>query len=152
MSHVVVTSWSETKYLKSVCVPPIREAVCSADHQARRDERASTEKASATFKDSGDPRLWLYRCERAPHDFVLLVVGPLATRQLCKHTQEVSVSNGEERVTFRRKQMVWKLLRYLYPQHGEHRELLNLMWDLQNRDHYMNITDYVSEYCFNCQC
>lgn len=67
-------------------VSPIVETVGGSDNPARRDERTTTKEPLA--KDCCDPGVWLYFCERAVHDFVGPPYGPLATRQLCKDSQD----------------------------------------------------------------
>lgn len=66
-SHLNITHQSYCCYRlrmagKERLVSPIREAVCSADNPAWRDERASAEETSFC-KDSSHPRVRLYGCE-----------------------------------------------------------------------------------------
>lgn len=66
--------------------------MCSRDNPAGRDERATAEEAITLIKDSGDPRLRLYRCEGTTHDFICPPLRPLAACHLCKDTKDESAS------------------------------------------------------------
>lgn len=83
----------ETKYEAQVCFfSPFKETVCSSDNPAGRDERATTEEAITLIKDSGEPRLRLYRCEGTTHDFIRPLLRPLTACQRCKDTKDESAS------------------------------------------------------------
>lgn len=77
-------------------VSPIREAVCSRDNPARCNERTATQEALAPLKDSSDPWVRLYGCERTTHDFMHPPLRPLTTCQLCRDTHSESVSAMKE--------------------------------------------------------
>lgn len=59
---------------------PIKEAVCSCENPAGRDERTTAEEPF--LKDSSDPWLWLDGYERTSHDLIRPPLRTLATRSL----------------------------------------------------------------------
>lgn len=84
------TSW-ERLWRKQECfASPINEAVRSGDNPAWWDERGSTEETFAVIKDTSDPWVQLYRCERTANDFMCPPLRPVTTCQLCNDTVRVS--------------------------------------------------------------
>ncbi len=85
-----------------------REAVCSRDDPARRDESGTAEETLAFTKYSSDPWVRLYGCERTTHDFIHPPLRDLTTCQLCRDTQDWSVSDSEEKHKITLRESVFK--------------------------------------------
>lgn len=85
-------------------VSHFNEAVCSRDDPAWRDESCTTEETVSSAKYSSDPRVRLYGCERTTHDFMHPPLRPLTACQLCRDTQDESVSadEGNHKITLRK--------------------------------------------------
>lgn len=76
---------------RECCVSPCDETVRGGGDPAGRDEGSAAEEALTPQEDSGEPRVRLYGCEGAAHDFVRPPLGCLATCQLCEDTQKRTV-------------------------------------------------------------
>lgn len=82
-----------------------REAVCSGENPAWCNERATTEETVAPMEESSNRWVRLYWCERTTHNFMRLLLRPLTTCQLCRDTEDGSVSahEGNHKMTLRQK-------------------------------------------------